>query len=299
LANAVQLTAERHFLFRRLFLRTPPFAAIINVWPDRILFSVRRPSCVRVPRRRKSAIRPNFVIETVAKKSGTTNLYSALRCHTDPVRGRKGALITDINQGNFLKKALFAQCAAGLLLCTAAASACASAPTEQGWYLGAAAGRSTLKMTAHPDDETILKKARGSLKLYGGYQLNKHFALETQYVRLDSGTLDLNDDTTARLKVQGVTFSAVGMLPLNDAFSLIGKLGAAQMSAKYGEHSAASTLTVKSSTTTLLVGVGAEYKLTPALALRAEYEHYGKFKLGDTTAKVAADMASIGLRYSF
>jgi OOP family OmpA-OmpF porin len=206
-----------------------------------------------------------------------------------------------------LEKAAFKYCVSGLVLCAAAASvsAFAAAQTADGWYLGTSVGRSNVKITDENASADDKRQGTGTgFKLYGGYQFNDYFALEGQYIRLatakyhtiHSGGYQLDES----YKISGLALDAVGILPISDSFSLLGKLGVMQMQIQsdwqFGSESPGSG---KDSRTTPLIGIGAEYKLTPALALRAEYEYYGKLHSDDNTFKISTDMLSIGMRYTF
>jgi hypothetical protein len=71
------------------------------------------------------------------------------------------------------------------------------------------------------------------------------------------------------------------MLPLGQSFSLFGKAGAILKTVDASEYNDLKTLRreVKSTKTSALLGAGVEFKVTPQLALRAEYEYLGKTPL--------------------
>lgn len=202
-----------------------------------------------------------------------------------------------------MKRVPFKYCISGLLLCAAASSASAAAVTEEkGWYMGASAGRSAMKMSGDAADELKEKKTGTGFKVFGGYQFNRYWGLEGQYIQLATAKYDLKRQSYSfhtDMKMSGVAINAVGILPLGESFSLLGKLGAAQMllrdDYRYTDGDSGS---YRESKTMPLIGFGAEYKLTPALALRAEYEYYGQFKIAQDT-KISSDMLSIGMRYTF
>lgn len=111
---------------------------------------------------------------------------------------------------------------------------------DSGWYGGANVGRSAATI----DDERINRGLLGSdisastlvdddrstgYKIFGGYQLNRNFAVEGGYFDLGNfgyiattvpaGTLD------GRIKLRGLNLDLVGTLPLSEKFSVFGRTG--------------------------------------------------------------------------
>ena len=66
-------------------------------------------------------------------------------------------------------------------------------------------------------------------KLFGGYQLNRNFAIEGGY--FDLGKFGFTSTTTpagtlnGRIKLRGLNLDLVGTLPLTDRFSAIARVG--------------------------------------------------------------------------
>jgi len=98
-------------------------------------------------------------------------------------------------------------------------------------------------------------------KLFGGYQLNPNFAVE-------AGLADLGriSDDSGSIKSHGEYVDAVGLLPLNPSWSLLGSIGVAHVNidTSAGDDNGAA----------LKLGLGAEYALNKNVALRGEYENY-------------------------
>lgn len=98
-------------------------------------------------------------------------------------------------------------------------------------------------------------------KLFGGYQLNPNFAVE-------AGVADLGriSDDNGSIKSHGEYLDAVGLLPLNESWSLLGSVGVAHVNidTSNGDDNGAA----------LKLGLGAEYALNKNVALRGEYENY-------------------------
>lgn len=120
-------------------------------------------------------------------------------------------------------------------------------------------------------------------KVFGGYQLTPHFALE-------AGAADFGriDNSNGKVSGRSVYLDAVGMVPLNDRWSALGRLGLARVSLD--------TSNGDSSGSGLKVGLGAQYALTSRIALRAEWERYRPSVFGQ---KPDIDQYSIGLRMGF
>ena len=111
---------------------------------------------------------------------------------------------------------------------------------DSGWLGGLNIGQSRAKI----DDEKITSQLRGvglnstsiidddratAFKIFGGYKFNKNFALEAGYFDLGkfgfaattmpAGTLN------GQIKLRGLNFDAVGILPLAEKFSAFGRVG--------------------------------------------------------------------------
>ena len=126
----------------------------------------------------------------------------------------------------------------------AALSACAGstvlAQDTSGWYGGASVGRTNVTI----DDARITSGlAAGGFKvnsisdrdrdtgykLFGGYQLNRNFAVEGGY--FDLGKFGYTANTTPAgtlsvdMRVKGLNLDLVGSLPLSERFSAFGRVG--------------------------------------------------------------------------
>ncbi len=203
-----------------------------------------------------------------------------------------------------------------VLAAVAAGTSPLTAAQDVGWYGGANIGRSAARI----DDTRITSGlAAGGLstsfiadrdrstgfKLYGGYQFNRNFALEGGYFDLGkfgytantipSGTLDGN------IKLKGFNLDAVGILPITDRFSALGRVGLnyAQARDSFSSTGAVNVTNPnpRKSGTNYTLGVGLQYALTEALGLRAEAERY---RVNDAIGnKGHVDLFSVGLIYRF
>ena len=142
-------------------------------------------------------------------------------------------------------------------------------------------------------------------KIFGGYQLNRNFAVEGGYFDLGRFNYALNTTPlgtfTSDTRVRGLNLDLVGMLPLSEQFSVFGRVGAAyaQSRSNFANTGVSPLVNSPSSRndTNLKVGIGMQYAFTEALALRAELERY---RISDPIRNRGnIDMASIGLVYRF
>lgn len=121
-------------------------------------------------------------------------------------------------------------------------------------------------------------------KLYGGYQFNPQFALETNLFSLGQFST-----TRGRADANGMTLDAVGILPIADQWSLTGRAGVARTwTESYGFSN--------SSGNGLKVGFGTEYAISPTLAMRGELERY---QLDIDGFRHYVDQYSVGLKLRF
>lgn len=163
---------------------------------------------------------------------------------------------------------------------------------------GLAAGGLTVNNIDHRDHDT-------AYKLFGGYQLNRNFALEGGY--FDLGKFGYTARTTPAgsvsgdLRVKGLNLDLVGTLPLSESFSVFGRAGVnyAQTRDRFTSTGAAQITNPNPSTqgTNYKYGGGLQYAINDALSLRGELERYRvKDGVGN---RGHIDLLSVGLIYRF
>jgi hypothetical protein len=137
---------------------------------------------------------------------------------------------------------------------------------------------------------------KASGKVFGGYEFNQTWGVEAGYTdfRKSHANYTLNG-TTGRADSDGHSFYVAGKAtaPINDQFSVYGKVGAA-----YNKSNLTATdpsLNTEFSKTEAYGALGVQYNLNKQVALTAEYERYGKAK--DFGAK--ADVWTVGAKYNF
>ena len=134
----------------------------------------------------------------------------------------------------------------GAAAMTVSAGALAQSATT-GFYIGAEVGNTDV---SGADDDV-------GFKLLGGYRFHRNIAAEVGYGML----YDKSD-----VEVTALEFVAVGMYPINNQFSILGKLGLAnvEVDSPFGSEDK----------TELTWGVGAQFDLTPNLGLRGIWQRY-------------------------
>lgn len=185
---------------------------------------------------------------------------------------------------------------------------------DSGWYVGANVGQSRAKI----DNERITSGLSGSgfgttsitnddrdtgYKIYGGYQINKNFAVEGGYFDLGkfgytattvpAGTLSGN------IKLKGLNLDLVGTLPITEKFSAFGRVGVNYAQARDSFAGTGAVVVVNPNPskrdTNYKVGLGLQYAFTESLAMRAEVERY---RINDAIGnKGDIDLVSVGLLY--
>lgn len=172
--------------------------------------------------------------------------------------------------------------------------ATASLAQEGGYpYVGLSIGQSKARI----DEERITARLLASgltttsmsrdesdtaYKLFGGYQFNRHFALEGGYFNL--GKFGFTSTTvpagtlTGRIKLQGVNLDVVGTLPLTERLALIGRVGGQYAKARdtFAGSGAVSVLDPNPSETAFnyKAGIGLQYEVSRSFLVRAEAERY-------------------------
>lgn len=100
------------------------------------------------------------------------------------------------------------------------------------------------------------------------------------------------------MQARSLQVAAVGSLPLSPQFDLIGKAGLSNNSYTVKTTGNAVMLNGGSSSQSdILLGIGAQFHINPKMALRAQYESFGKF---DNYAQpLTATAISIGMIFDF
>jgi OmpA-OmpF porin, OOP family len=217
--------------------------------------------------------------------------------------------------------------AMGSALLVAALASASVAAADQGFYVGLDAGMSSFGVSQEELDDVAfgaIEDAGFSVTTPGsdfddsgtayglvvGYRISKNFAVEGSYVDLGQADYGAGGSVTNGITTvpmffsvdilsKGPALSVMGILPLNESWSLDARLGAffGEFSADIAVTSAAisDSGTVSNSSASTLYGVGVDYAFTSHWSVRLDYRRFDN--VGDSD--VSVDLASAGLRYAF
>jgi opacity protein-like surface antigen len=188
---------------------------------------------------------------------------------------------------------------------------------DAGFYGGFDLGRSDFHASASgPDGALANQGIAGSSSLdrrdtaYGlnlGYRVSRYWAVETAYTRLgefgyaSNVTAPAADTVQGSYKVNALSLSALGFVPLQSSWSLYGKAGLARSDTTFSANSATGATAVTGTSahsTGLLVGVGAMYDINRSLYTRAGWDHYADVG-SDATGKASINTFNVGIGMRF
>lgn len=160
-----------------------------------------------------------------------------------------------------------------------------------------AAGLATTSMTRDERDTAY--------KLFGGWQFNRHLAVEAGYFNL--GRFGFTSTTvpagtlSGRIKLQGVNLDVVGTLPLTERLSLIGRVGGQYASARdaFSGTGAVNVLDPDPSKRSFgyKAGAGLQYEVSRSFLVRLEAERY---RINDAVGNRGdVNLVSLGLVFPF
>ena len=187
---------------------------------------------------------------------------------------------------------------------------------EGGWYIGIGFGDVTAgyEMTDFADGsvtEGVVDNSDSAWKIFGGYEINRHFAIEagfadlhndadnrmtfsgtsngtgSRYVSLPGGDVSVDIDD-----VSGYFIVAKASLPLTSRSNLMAKAGAVvwdaqQTTVDLGQRTAALN------GTDAHIGIGVEYRFDNGIGIRGEAERY--LNMGGTDQ----DVTALSISYHF
>lgn len=162
---------------------------------------------------------------------------------------------------------------ASLIAVAAMSSAAFSAgAADTGFYGGLGLGRSQSDVNAGPiagskDDKDNAWKA------FGGYQINRYFAVEGGYADLGRASV-IGPAGAASFDSQVWQASAVGSLPLTEQFALTGKLGVARTSTDVVGNVGGAPIVASDNNTDPTYGLGLRYDFTKQIGVRGEWERF-------------------------
>ena len=192
--------------------------------------------------------------------------------------------------------------AASAALALACAIPATAAAQDSGGYVGIGFGQTTINEFCSEVNSVIVffsgtptgcdEKDTG-FKIFGGYRVNRNFAIEGSYFNYGEATARGNfplGPGTISGEATAFGVAAVGILPVSPQFSLFGKAGLLLTDIKAKATGAGGSATESDDETGLHFGVGAMFDFTRNLGLRLEWER---------NDEVDIDMLSIGLQVRF
>ena len=150
--------------------------------------------------------------------------------------------------------------------CTLAAvmTSGAARAEETGFYLGAGVGESQQEAGVFSGHDT-------ALKLFGGWSINKYFAIEGGYI--DAGT---RSDTIGNVDVDitsdGFLVEGLARWPLGNVIAPYAKFGYAFYDTTLRNSIGNQSFSASESDSDFIYGGGLEFKTSPNFRLRVEYE---------------------------
>lgn len=164
---------------------------------------------------------------------------------------------------------------AGMIFAALAASTtCAAHADDSGTYLGMALS-SSRSIDAVSRGGAVVESGHSGFagRLYGGYRVNRALALEAGYASYGSYTLaDVGPGAAgdARIKPASVYAAVKGTYPVSDSVDLFGKVNLVHTRVELAGLGSGDV-----SMNRVLLGVGAEYRITPQWGLTLEVTRHG------------------------
>jgi opacity protein-like surface antigen len=221
-----------------------------------------------------------------------------------------------------MKKIVLAWMAALGLVCATTAFADDEVSGNQGWYVYGAAGQ-----TSGNGDQSTLDNALTSVGGIGfssslstptvynldiGYQVNQNLAVEGGYIGSTDETYNaiggnLVHPVSASARIAGWTLVAVGILPLDDQFSvmglsvpdrfsLLGKIGVSGIKDSATVTGPNGTVSADSTKNDITYGIGVKYDFTDTTSMRLCLDSYS---VGSSTASSRSTVWTVGVGYHF
>lgn len=200
------------------------------------------------------------------------------------------------------------------------------------WYFGADMGRSmfsappstpyTFASIRAPGEINVLELRSLGIRAYGGFRVNRYFALEAGYADLGTVTFAKSERpclpapgmgclavittaTAGEIAAQGWNLSARATFPIGERLELMGKLGVLRSTATLRATETPFTpnppvffLERTITRTSSLFGIGMGYRISPGLSFTLDWEQ-SKVGSADTTGEMSLKLLSAGVRFDF
>ncbi len=167
----------------------------------------------------------------------------------------------------------------------------ASAPQAAEWYAGGSIGEmkvSGLSLSLLDDGSGLTGSVDDSdtgWTVLGGVRLQKHFAIEADYIDFGEFSINATSDGTgsifaagpvaAEISATGFSVSALGLMPVSDHFDLFARIGYFSIDADSSvTNSATGRITDSDDDDDFYFGAGAQYNFRAPVSLRLEWRQY-------------------------
>ena len=190
------------------------------------------------------------------------------------------------------------------------------------FYIGGSIGRSQVKIdTGALADETTAaglsntgysaNNSDTGWKLFAGYKFHPNFAVEGGYVDLGkfsastiitavNGTPIVPTSLTFSIKAtEGFFVSGLGIWPVNNQFSMFGKVGGYNMKTEATASVLGINISDNARNNGWLLGLGGQFDFTKNVGLRLEWERFNEVGDKDKTGQGDVGLLSLGLVYRF
>jgi len=195
-----------------------------------------------------------------------------------------------------LKKTTIAALLAASGLAISSASMAQGKPADTGWYAGVSLGQSSASDGCNgvSGAGVSCEDTDTAFKIFGGYKVNRNFGVELGYTDLGKVSAS-GGGVTASIETTALELVGVGSYPINNQFSIYGKLGFYRAATKLKSNVGVSA---DENNTDLTYGLGVQYNFTGNLGVRGEWQRYSSVGGGDI-GDSDVDVLSVGLVYKF
>ena len=177
----------------------------------------------------------------------------------------------------------------------AIASSAAMAGNGTGFYVGGGLGYAGHQ--TYCEGVQDCSTSRLGFKALAGYQIMPNLAIESSLG--DTGrTRASGNGATLMNKTQSFTIATLGIYPVSKEVDLFGKLGMHRTKNKIEGNAFNLATSFSRNTSGLLAGIGAQYRFTPNLIGRVEYEYLNR-AVYDLEGRKAINLVTASVLYQF
>jgi OmpA-OmpF porin, OOP family len=168
---------------------------------------------------------------------------------------------------------------------------------DAGWLVGGSFGQSKIDCDTSGIPGASCDDSDTAWRIFGGYQFNRHVAVELGYSTLGEASISLAG-ARATVEAKAWDVMAVGILPVADRFSVYGKLGWFKADTDLSTN-IPGTANGSDSSSGLTYAIGVGYDFSKNFGLRAEWQQYKDVGGDNSGGESDVDVMSIGVVYRF